>query len=126
MAECTFQPNINRRKGKAVKKSKPPTKKRLNQLANTNLEREKRLQAARLEVETRQSVDCTFKPKINKRSTQMLHRRHAPNSTNAQTTGKNKKDKLNELSSDDVQTSRTFSKRQAKSQAKTSKRLHEV
>ena len=38
-------------------------------------EREKRLQAARLEEEARFQQECTFKPKINKKSEKMLRRR---------------------------------------------------
>lgn len=52
MAECTFQPKIftrassSRQEGKSIP-ARPPTRKRLDQLANTHLEREKRLQAVR-------------------------------------------------------------------------------
>ena len=76
MAECTFQPQTNadryfgKPRGKG--KPKPPSKQRLSRLANTHLEREKRLQAARLQAEEQLSKECTFRPKINKKSEKIL------------------------------------------------------
>eukprot|EP00750_Incisomonas_marina_P007854 INCI15064.8.p1 GENE.INCI15064.8~~INCI15064.8.p1 ORF type:complete len:773 (-),score=148.83 INCI15064.8:1316-3367(-) len=81
MAECTFQPRTNaskyfkKKRGGAGKNASAPSKHRLSQLANANLEREKRLHAARLEQESRFSKECTFKPKINKKSEKLLRRR---------------------------------------------------
>jgi hypothetical protein len=66
--ECTFKPKINSRSRASAKTNTETRRQRFRRLSSTHEAREKHLAAARAKAEAAHMAECTFKPKINKRS----------------------------------------------------------
>ncbi len=66
--ECTFKPKINSRSRASAKTNTETRRQRFRRLSSTHEAREKHLAAARAKAEAEHMAECTFKPKINKRS----------------------------------------------------------
>jgi hypothetical protein len=66
--ECTFKPKINSRSRASAKTNAETRRQRFRRLSSTHEAREKHLAAARAKAEAAHMEQCTFKPKINKRS----------------------------------------------------------
>lgn len=67
-SECTFRPKINSRSRASAKTNAESRKQRFRRLSSTHEAREKYLADARAKAEAKVMEECTFKPRINKRS----------------------------------------------------------